>query len=45
MEEVNAKLSAEPRAKQDGLHTQLQRGRRMTRDYVQQEQDTKGRKE
>lgn len=45
MEELKAKLSSEQQAKLDGLHAQLQRRWRLTREYVQQAQDTKGRKE
>ena len=45
MEELKAKLSSEQQAKLDGLHTQLQRRWRMTREYVQQAQDSRGRKE
>jgi hypothetical protein len=45
MEELKAKLSSEQQSKLDGLHAQLQRRWRLTREYVQQAQDTKGRKE
>lgn len=45
MDELKAKLSSEQQAKLDGLHAQLQRRWRMTRDYVQQAQETRGRKE
>ena len=45
MEELKAKLSSEQQSQLDGLHAQLQRRWRLTREYVQQAQDTKGRKE
>ncbi len=45
MDELKAKLSSEQQSKLDGLHAQLQRRWRLTREYVQQAQDTKGRKE
>ncbi len=45
LEELKIRLSSEQQAKLDGLHTQLQRRWGMTREYVQQAQETKGRKE
>ncbi len=45
MKELKAKLSPEQRMKLDTLHAQLQRRWHMTRDYLQQAQDTMGRKE
>lgn len=45
LEELKSRLSSEQQAKLDGLHTQLQRRWGMTREYVQQAQETKGRKE
>ncbi|MBI4000927.1 MAG: hypothetical protein HY348_03995 [Nitrospira defluvii] len=45
MDELKAKLSPEQRMKLDTLHAQLQRRRQMTRDYLQQAQDTMGRKD
>ncbi len=44
-EELKPRLSSEQQAKLDGLHAQLQRRWGMTREYVQQAQETKGRKE
>lgn len=45
LEEVKPRLSSDQLARLDGLHTQLQRRWGMTREYVQQAQETKGRKE
>lgn len=45
MDELTVSLSPEQQAKVDGLHAQLQWRWLRTRDYVQQAQDTQGRKE
>ena len=45
MDELKTKLSPEQQAKLDQLHTQLQQRWQLTRDYLQQTQDTMGRKE
>ncbi|MEK6803660.1 MAG: hypothetical protein AABZ34_13505 [Nitrospirota bacterium] len=45
MDELKTRLSPEQQAKLDGLHAQLQRRWLRTRDYVQQAQVTKGRKD
>ncbi len=45
MDELKTRLLPEQQAKLDGLHAQLQRRWLRTRDYVQQAQETKGRKE
>ncbi len=45
MDELQAKLSPEQQTKLDRLHAQLQRRWQLTRDYLQQAQDSMGRKE
>lgn len=45
MEALKTKLSSEQQGRLDELHAQLQRRWQMTRDYVQQAQDTMERKE
>lgn len=45
MDELKTKLSPEQQAKLDRLHAQLQQRWQLTRDYLQQAQDSMGRKE
>ncbi len=45
MDELKTKLSPEQQAKLDRLHAQLQQRWQLTRDYLQQAQDSIGRKE
>jgi len=45
MDELKARLSPEQQTKLDRLHAQLQRRWQLNRDYLQQAQDTMGRKE
>lgn len=45
MDELKAQLSPEQQTKLDRLHAQLQRRWQLTRDYLQQAQDSMGRKE
>lgn len=45
MDELKAQLSPEQQTKLDRLHAQLQQRWQLTRDYLQQAQDSMGRKE
>lgn len=45
MDELKARLSPEQQTKLDRLHAQLQRRWQLNHDYLQQAQDTMGRKE